>query len=266
MRLLLLEAGVTISLSKKRGKQAVRNNKKIQVKPIDLIQQNIFQEKNEMSLDEEQIILQNKVEALHFELSNLKLEKDRILTKAITEIKTEKEKWVEEKKSLEELAKQEGFQAGFAAGEKKALEQYVQKLDEANKVVDIATTDYHKTLDQSEDTIVKIAVYIAEKIIKDQIDNDPNKFKNIVEAAITEIKDQSVVAIYLHPNEYQFVIDQKQELKNALDGDAKIEVYADHKLAKKSCLIKHPFGEIDASVDTQLEQIRSALEELALET
>jgi flagellar assembly protein FliH len=36
-------------------------------------------------------------------------------------------------------------------------------------------------------------------------------------------------------------------------------------MTENQCLIEHPFGRIDASIDTQLEQIRNVLDQVTME-
>jgi len=113
--------------------------------------------------------------------------------------------------------------------------------------------------------IVKLAVRSAEKVIKQQLSEHPESFLEIVKAAIHELKDHAVVSIFLHPDNYEHVLKQKDELRQLLDAETKLAIYIREDLEKNSCLIEHPYGQIDASVDTQLDQIRQALEEKAME-
>ena len=112
---------------------------------------------------------------------------------------------------------------------------------------------------------MELAVHVAEKILKVQLNDEPKSFLPIVLSAIETIKDQSMVSIYLHPNNYEEVIQQKDELIRSLDGDTKVSIYIDHKLKEHACVIEHPFGQIDASIDTQLQQLRKALLDVAME-
>lgn len=254
-----------ISLSNYSKKSNLPKKKVIGIKSLDVIKENDEKSNDTTLLSQQAIILRSEIEALRSELTSLKHEKNRMLTEAIEEIKSEKDNWSEERANLIKQANEEGYQAGFAEGESQSIDQYSEILAKANEIMDKATMDYHKTLEESDEVIIKIAIYVAEKIIKDQISKDSNVFKNVVESAINEIKDQSIVSIYLHPNNYEFILTQKKELRNSLDGDAKIAIYADHKMTENACLIKHPFGQIDASIDTQLKQIRSALDSLLME-
>lgn len=236
----------------------------IQIKPLDSFQK-ADTPVGESSIGEDKIILQRELEIMRSELGRLKDEKDRMLSHAIEEIKSEKEKWSTEKARLVEEAHDQGYQAGFTQGENQSSEQYSVLLAKANEIMTAATTDYHETLDKSGDVIIKIAVHVAEKIINTQIAEDSNVFLDVIKAAIGEIKDQSIVSIYLHPNDYELVLEHKNELRNSLEGDAKLTIYVDQTMTEHGCVIEHPFGRIDASLDTQLKQIRTALEELVME-
>lgn len=241
-----------------------KNEKIIKVKPIDEILPKQTNEREQFV--KEQQNMEYKRDQLQKELERLKQEKQQLIEKTAKEIEDQKNKWEQEKQQWIEKAEKEGFKAGFERGKKESIEKYETMIHEANKLIELASKDYHKTLETSEEVIVQLAIKTAEKIINKQIDDHPERFLSIVQAAIEEIKDQSTVSIYLHPTNYEFVLSQKHVLSQAVEGDTKISIYIDPKLNANDCLIVHPFGQIDASVDTQLQQIEKALEEVALES
>lgn len=239
--------------------------KRIEIKPIEYIQQQ-FQKSNETASPEEQydMITQN-VEKQRTELKMLKQQKEDMLDSAKKEIKQEKESWDTEKQLLIEQAHKEGYEAGFLVGKQESIAQYEDLLTKANNIIQSATKDYNETVEQSEDKIIVLATQIAEKIITQKIDYDPNVMVSIVAAAIKEIKEQSIISIYVHPNHYQVMLQQKKELENVVDGDSKMAIYIDHELTEQGCRIEHPFGQVDASVETQLSQIHDILQSIVME-
>lgn len=255
--------GVTILLSKSQLQKNYNIKEKIiKIKPIEIIKK---ENSNTLLIEDEGIILERDLNIKRAELASLKHQKEIMLKKTIEDVKQEKEKWVNEKKILMEQAHEEGYQAGLAIGEKEGLDQYSELLVAANKITDAATIDYHETLEQSDEIIVSLAIHTAEKIIKKEIAQNSDSFLPIVRAAINDIKDQSIISIYLHPVNYEYVLQQKNELMNSVDGDTKISIYIDQKIAENSCLIEHPFGQIDASLDTQLQEIHNILQEVVME-
>lgn len=217
------------------------------------------------TFEEEKTSLQNELESIHLELRSLQEKREHMLQSTIEEINRERKNWEIEKDVLVKQAHEEGYQAGFQEGKTKGQEHFSTKIKQINELVDLTTTDYYKTLEQSEQVIIDLSIHTAERIIKEELDHEPNRFLAIVTAAIQEIKDQSMISIFVHPSNYEFLVKQKKELKNAVDGDTNISIYMDQKMTENECLIEHPFGQIDASIDTQLQQIREALYQVSME-
>ena len=233
--------------------------REIKIKPVHFHQSQ--QERSTETLED----TASKIEQVKQELEMLQEKRRTILAETEAQIQQEKAKWQQEKEKLVQEAKKEGFEAGFLEGEKRSLNQYEAKIAEVNRLVDLVKIDYQKTLERTEDVIIDLAIHTAEKILSQKLSERPDEFIHIVKEALKEINDQSVVSIYLHPSNYEIVLTQKQELKRLIGNDTKLSLYINEELKEGSCIIEHPFGQIDASVDTQLEAIRNALKEFIME-
>lgn len=252
---------MTISLSKIIG-QTELSRREIKIKPIERVKK----ETTTDNIVEESELLYSKLEQAKNELNQIKDEQQKLLEETKTVIQLEKDNWLTEKQEWMNEAKREGFEAGFKQGELKGIETYQESLAQANNIVDLVKVDYQKTLDRTEDVIIQLGIHTAEKILNQKLNEEPQLFLNIVKTALKEIKDQSVVSIYLHPSNYEEVLLQKEELKRMLEDNTKLSLYINEDLPEFSCVIEHPFGQIDASVDTQLESIRNILNELVMES
>ncbi|MGM8364139.1 flagellar assembly protein FliH [Virgibacillus sp. W0181] len=240
----------------------VKEKKVIEVKPIKKIVQTDDRANSE---EQEQIIVQSKLDQMKIELKQLEHHREKMVQDISIEIEQEKQRWEQEKEQLIERVKEEGYHVGFELGKQDSLNKYEQLIDKANALVQAATKDYYATIEESNETIISLAIQASQKILTHSLSEHPESFLPIVTAAITELKDQSRLSIYLHPNNYEFVLQQKEDLMKSLDGDTKISIYIDRKLSENDCLIVHPFGQIDAGVDTQLQQIEKALHEISME-
>jgi flagellar assembly protein FliH len=250
----------TISLSNFDQSQT-SNRRIIEIKPIELRRE---EQQNEQIIEERDVItLNEQVEKAKAELAEFEKRKSSLLEATKAEIEQEKSQWQQEKLNWIESAKKEGYSAGFESAELDVRIQYQKKIEQANAIVESATKDYHAALEKSEDMIAQLAVNVAEKIIKTSLTESPAAFLKIVKAAVKEIEDQSTITIYLHPQNYETVFDQKQELVNLLGNESKLSLYVKEDLSENGCIIEHPFGRIDASIDTQLNQIRKVLLELS---
>lgn len=259
MKLSLHEAEVTISLSD--SKEVHLASRTIEIKPVEVISDEAAYSQD-MDLREEAAKTREVVDKYKAEIEQLEKQRRELKEQTEQEIEKKKQEWEAEKKTWIEQAREEGYQAGFTSGEKDAREKYKEYVSQANSLVTAAQKDYEKTVAASDEAIVQLAMQAAEKIIVQQIDVEPGAFLNIIKAAIKEIDNQSEVAIYVHPGNYEFVLQQKDELKRILEDNLKLFIYANENLKDNACLINHPFGQIDASVDSQLEEIRTSLLEV----
>lgn len=239
------------------------NKKVISIKKIN----EIIEEKTESQpyIEENETTLQIKIDQLRQEIENLSSQKEKLLEDIRLAIENEKEAWEEQKEVERKEAQQVGYKVGFDEAYEKVFEQYDEHLNEANNIVTLAKEDYDKTISKHEQAIVNLAIAVAEKITIAKIEEDPAQFQQMVEQAILELKDSSNVEIFVHPSQYDFILNQKEELQQMVRDEDIISVYSDKTLDEYSCVIKHLYGQIDVSVDTQLKQLKRALEEKVLE-
>lgn len=259
MKSLLLEAGVTISLSN----PSTNNKKVISIKKLA----EIFEQETEPEqfVEADEMTLQLKIDQLKQEINNLQLQKEKVLEDLQLAIKAEKEQWEEQKEIERQEAQEVGYKVGYDAGYEDVLEKHESLLTEANDIVQLAKEEFDKTVSKHEQAVINLAIAVAEKITAHTIDDNPDLFKQIVEGAILDLIDSSNVEIFVHPSQYEMMTSQKEELEQIVRNDDVISIYTDKNLNEHSCIIKHPFGQIDVSLDTQLQQLKAALEEKVME-
>lgn len=200
------------------------------------------------------------------ELDSIFKQKEQLIVDTENQIEQARKDWEQERNLLVQQAKEEGYQAGFEQGKMESLEQFNHLLEQANSIIIASKKDYQSTVEKSEDTILSLAVQVAEKIMKQVVENHPESFLPIVKEAINSIKDQRELSIYLHPDNYEYVLSQKSELERVVDSKTDLSLYINESLEIGSCVIEYPFGKIDASIDTQLHQIKQVLHEIVMES
>ncbi|WP_249869786.1 flagellar assembly protein FliH [Oceanobacillus saliphilus] len=248
-------------MSDAQSKQS--NQKLIKIKPFEQLRKVQNQEPVHFEMDKE--VIQQRIHALQQELTDLTNTKQTLIEQTNQTIMQEKKNWETEKEQWIEQAKKDGFTAGFQQGKREGQAEYEEKLLQANQIIESTTKDYHATIEKSDEAILQLAVSVASKILNSNISDDASSFMGVVRGAIKEIKDQSVITIKLHPANYELVMQHKEELHRSLESDTKLSVYIDQNLSENACLIEHPFGQIDASIDTQLSKIREALHDYLME-
>ncbi len=156
-----------------------------------------------------------------------------------------------------ENIKKSAFEEGYRAGLEKCnadLEKFRQSLNafmNANKdVFEYIAPD-----------ILEISVDIAKKIIKKEVDADPQILINtIVDILKTTFKNEPKIVIRVRPQAVQFIKDTIPNMTYQYGIDSKINIIADPSVEEGGCIFQTNNGIVDASVDTQIEIIKKALE------
>ena len=257
----MLEVGETISLSNQNKISNESDSYQvITIKEIDFNDEQ-QEEQLDVSYEEQLNDISDNISQAKKQLHVLKKEQAQLLESTKEQINFEKEKWKKEKKLERQEAEKAGYEDGFNAGKNEAMEQYESLLNEINHQYDLAITDYYQIIDNHRQTIINLAMTTANKIMDEELANNPEKFQNIVTKVMNNLKDNETITIIVHPNNYQYVSEQREELEQLIDEDGIITLQVDQSLNEGDCIIKHRFGQIDASIDVQLQQIKTALKE-----
>ena len=201
-------------------------------------------------------------------LDDAALEADRIVSRAMEEaeqtrqqIQREKQDWEQQKALLADESRQMGFEQGYQEGKKQGYADYHQTILFAQETVDASKRDYQNHIDSSEKVILDLGVKIAGKILGEKLTADEG-ILTLVKRALKNSRDYKDIQLHVHPRHYQELLAQKEELIAIFPKDIVFYIYPDDELEETACIIESENGRIDASVDSQLEEIKIKLFEM----
>ena len=159
----------------------------------------------------------------------------------------------EESENIKKSAFEEGYRAG---------------LDKSESDLDIFRTELSKFMSAKQDVfeyiapdILEISVDIAKTIIKKELETDPQLIMNIIIDVLKNVsKSEPKITIRVKPQEIQFIKDTLPNITYQYGIEAKINIIADPSIEEGGCVFQTNNGIVDASIDTQLEIIKKALE------
>ena len=158
----------------------------------------------------------------------------------------------EEADTIKETAAKEGYKAGLEQAENdiNALREKLADFISAKKEV----------FEYIAPDILEISVDIARKIIKKEVEQDPQVIlDSIVEVMHNISKEESRIIIKLNPLQVDLVKSELPAYISSMGLEAKINVVADDSIEEGGCILNTNNGIVDASLDTQLEIIKEAL-------
>jgi flagellar assembly protein FliH len=108
---------------------------------------------------------------------------------------------------------------------------------------------------KTERELVRLAVAMAERIVRREVDEDPELLAGMARTAIDRLGQDVAATIHLNPQDYEAMMAARQGA--AFEGA--VQVVADPLVGRGGCLVKSPFGTVDAGIDTQVREMSHAL-------
>lgn len=201
-----------------------------------------------------------ELEARHKEMqAHLNEEKE----KAHLEI----EQWWEEKQqeakqvaeAVTEEASKKGFEVGFQQGMLEAEQSYQEKNQQIEELIQTAYTEKEKIIQSSEAFLLTLSVRIAEKIIKTELSMDNEKLVHLVRTALKNIDESVDITVQVAAGDYPAILPFIEELQTYVSADTELKLIPSSSLSPGGCMIHTPSGSYDATVDSQLSEIKKVL-------
>ncbi|WP_158413460.1 flagellar assembly protein FliH [Gracilibacillus boraciitolerans] len=229
--------------------------RQIQLRKIEVTRRNY----SKFEAEDELQSLNQQIEEAEASLQEIVEKTDNKKETAQAEIIRLKEEWEQEKIQLIQKAQQDGYQQGFEQGKQDSLEQYQAIIHDAVDVLENAKKEYHKIVAESDETVLQIAMTTSEKVLHQLLDEEPSRFLAVAKSVVEQVKDHPKIKLFVSSKYFSLLLDNKDELNSLIQSDIEFMIYPSTDLIGEQIVIETPFGRIDASVDSQLQEIRSRL-------
>lgn len=157
---------------------------------------------------------------------------------------------------LQQNAFNQGYEEGYSHGYSKGKEEADQIILEANQTLELAIQERQQLFERLEPEVAELSLEIAKKILSNTVTVSPSYILQLLRKGIEKSMGEEDLAIRVSEEDYNFVIQNKEELYKMALGVDKIEVKKDLSLKKTQCIIETAFGNIDCSLDTQFNSIK----------
>lgn len=180
----------------------------------------------------------------------------------------------ERAQSIEQEAREIGYQAGYAQG-------YVDGEREATRHLTLRANDertaYREDLTafiahieaerqrvwvEMEPQIVGMIFDLAKQVIKQEIEASRTVALSLVRNSLRRVADSGSLRIRVHADDLATVRANREDLLSLVDGIPHIEIIEDRRVGQGGCLVETDAGNVDARIETQLDEVSSMLEEM----
>lgn len=157
----------------------------------------------------------------------------------------------EEAGTIRDNAAKEGYKAG--------LEEAQNEIAQVRSAIESFISAKQEVFEYIAPDILEISIDIARKIVKHEIEQDPEiVLATILDVLKTISKDETKITIKVNPAQLALTKNGIPQMLTLSNLEAKINVFPDESIEMGSCIVLTSNGVVDASVNTQLEIIKEA--------
>lgn len=179
---------------------------------------------------------------------------DRIVANAEMRAREIVEAAQDEINAMREEAHQVGIEEGKREGMEQATSQFADSMDTLNQAV-IAR---RKIIKDAESEVLRLALKVAEQIIKSEVSLHRDVCLNIVSEAISRISDREQIIIRVNRDDVEQVKKYKERIAGLVDGVRSLTVLEDAHVEPGGCVIETNLGYVDARISTKIKAIDEA--------
>jgi flagellar assembly protein FliH len=160
---------------------------------------------------------------------------------------------------IRELARSQGYAEGRVAGHDDGLAEVSSAalaLGEALRGVEALHRDVATAVERD---AIELALALADKILSGALQAEPGLVIEVVQGALRRIVDRRRITVLVNPSDLETVLSAVGELQAQGNGVELCDVQADSRVQPGGAIVRTAEGEVDASVQTQLERAREVM-------
>jgi flagellar assembly protein FliH len=153
----------------------------------------------------------------------------------------------------------DAFAKGYAEGERAGQHAAAQRNEAMVRRL-VATIEEIASvragmMRKTERELVRLAVAMAERIVRREVDADAELLAGMARTAIDRLGQDVAATIHLNPDDHAVMM----AARNGAPFDGAVQVVPDPQVGRGGCLVKSAFGTVDAGIDTQIREMSQAL-------
>lgn len=152
----------------------------------------------------------------------------------------------------------DAFTKGYAQGERAGMEAGAKRAEAMLRRVALTVEELgalRQTLaNQSERQMVQLALMLARRIVHREVSLDPELVAAMAHVALKKLGTSSPATIRLNPDDYTVVARE-----SARWTGTQVTVTPDPSIPRGGCLVESEFGRVDATLESQFEEVTRAL-------
>jgi flagellar assembly protein FliH len=163
------------------------------------------------------------------------------------------------------LVGQESYEKGMSEGIRKGRDlqkdETLQTLQTMSHIVAETSELKKKILENAEEQIIELSLAVAGKVLHLEVTTNREVVRSVLKDAIKNIVDRENMKIRMHPQDFRYMMEVKADFLQSFDGIKNVVFEQDESIQQGGAIIETLFGEVDARLDQQFQEIITAVTE-----
>ncbi len=164
-----------------------------------------------------------------------------------------------EAEQIREQARAQGHTEGLAAGHADGLAQISSAAGALGEALAGVSSLRDEVAESVERDAIELALALAEKVLAASLQARPELVVEVVQGALRRLNDRRRITVLVNPNDLQTVKDALGDLQTQANGIELADLQSDQRVGVGGAIVRSAEGELDASVETQLERAREVV-------
>jgi flagellar assembly protein FliH len=165
--------------------------------------------------------------------------------------------------AAEREAAKKGREDGREAGYKEGKAEVDRLVDRVHTILERAMDKRAAILEEAETQVVELVLLVAKKVVKVISENQKSVVVQNISQALRKLKTKSDVIIRVNLADLELSTEHVKDFVQLAENAKKITVVEDTTVDKGGCVIETDFGEIDARIASQLNELEEKILEVA---
>lgn len=184
----------------------------------------------------------------------------------ILQSKDEANRLIKEAEDKKVVVDRQAYDEGYNRGLEKAMQEGKDEIsrmvERLEKVLSETINKRNEIIESSEEQLINIAILIARKVVKSIAESDRAVILRNVSEALRKIKGRAQVTIRVNIDDMELTTRHKDDFYKMLDNIENVNVLEDPNIERGGCIIETDFGDVDARIVAQLDEIETAIKNI----
>jgi flagellar assembly protein FliH len=224
--------------------------------------------------EEERKKIIEEAEATAFELikkekensAQIRIEAEKEAQKILAQAKVDAKKMEDEAllriQDVESEARHKGSEDGYREGYQTGQEEVERLVARVHVIIDKIIAKRQEIIEGAETQIVQLVLLVAKKVVKVISENQRNVVINNVLQGLRKLKSRGDVIVRVNLEDLKVSSDHVKEFLSLVENVKSITVMEDSTVDMGGCIIETDFGEIDARIASQFNEIEEKILEM----